>query len=301
MDHDEYDGDAPVAVAGCPDTYLVDNHLFGQPKALATYVLDADRPALLDAGTVPGAERILAGLDALGIDPATVEYVLVSHVHLDHAAGAGRLLDACENATAVVHERGLPYLTDPENLDRLVESVEAAVGMEAPYGDPQLLEADRTRAVAGGETLDLGDRELQLVDAPGHAPHHYVALEPDSGTLFAADAAGAFDPREGTVVPTTPPPSFDVEANLDTLARLREFDPERTLYSHFGPGNAGAAVEELAAYADLLPEWVAAVDAAREQVGDDPGAVAQQLRPEWASPTLPRDVAGVLRYLDAES
>src|SRR6056297_393076 len=107
--------DAPP-VDGCPDTYLVDNELFGTPQLLATYLLDAAEPAILDAGTVAGAERILDAMDTVGIDPAAVETILVSHVHLDHAAGTARLLAACENATVVVHERGLPYLTDAERL-----------------------------------------------------------------------------------------------------------------------------------------------------------------------------------------
>ncbi|SEM99938.1 Glyoxylase, beta-lactamase superfamily II [Halorientalis persicus] len=289
--------DAPP-VDGCPDTYLVDNELFGTPKMLATYLLDAADPAILDAGTVAGAERILDAMDTVGIDPAAVETILVSHVHLDHAAGTARLLAACENATVVVHERGVPYLTDADKLDRLVESVEAAIGMKAPYGDPELVPADRCRAVSGGEVLDLGDRELELYDAPGHAPHHYVALEPSSGTLFGADAVGAFDPRSETVAPTTPPPSFDLEANLDTVDRLLDLAPSRTLYSHFGPGQPGEATAELHDYAEILPAFVDTVERVRAETDDDLDAMLDELRPEWESPTLRRDVVGVCRYLD---
>lgn len=292
--------DAPP-IDGCPDTYLVDNELFGTPKMLATYLLDAETPAILDAGTVSGAERILDTMDAVGIDPAAVAHVVVSHVHLDHAAGTARLLSACENATAVVHERGLPYLTDADRLARLVESVEAAIGMEAPYGDPELVPEDRCRAVSGGEVLDLGDRELELYDAPGHAPHHFVGFDADSGMLFGADAVGAFDPRSNTVVPTTPPPSFDLEANLDTVDRLLDLEPSRTLYSHFGPGEPGQATAELRDYTEVLPEFVDTVARIRDQTADDLEAMLAELRPEWESPTLRRDVVGVRRYLDETS
>ncbi|WP_136716125.1 MBL fold metallo-hydrolase [Halorientalis salina] len=288
----------PSPVAGCPDTYLVDNELFGMEEALATYLLNAERPAVLDAGTTEGAERILDTMDALDIDPGEVEYLVVSHVHLDHAAGTGRLAEACENATVVVHERGYPFLTDPDRLGDLVESVNAAIGFEDPYGEPSVVPAERCRAVSGGETLDLGDREFEIYDAPGHAPHHFVCLEPESGTLFAADAVGAFDPNEGGVVPTTPPPSFDLEANLETIDRLAELDPSRTLYSHFGPGERGEASGELDDYAEMLPAWVEAVRSAREAVGDDVDDVMAELRPEWESSTLRRDVVGVLGYLD---
>jgi hypothetical protein len=143
------------AVDGYPDTYVVDNELFGTPGALSTYIVDAERPLLLDAGTPSGAERILEGLQELDIASEAIAFVLVSHVHLDHAAGTNRLLEACPNATAVVHERGLPFLTDPERFDRLLESVEEAMGFERPYGDPDVVPADRCRAVAGGGSFDL--------------------------------------------------------------------------------------------------------------------------------------------------
>jgi glyoxylase-like metal-dependent hydrolase (beta-lactamase superfamily II) len=288
-------------VAGCPDTYLVDNELFGMSGALSTYLLDAERPVVLDAGTEDSAERILAAMDAVGIDPAAVASVVVTHVHLDHAAGTGQLLDACENATALVHERGLPYLTDRERLDRLLDSVEAAHGFPEPYGDPDPVPADRCRALSGGERLDLGDRVLDVVDAPGHAPHHYACFEPDSGMLFAADAVGAYDQGSETVAPSTPPPSFDLDANLATIERLRDRDPSRVLFSHFGPGSDDGTAD-LDAAATVLPEWVDAVRAARESVGED-GDVSEfveELTPEWQSPTLQRDIVGVLQYLDRQ-
>lgn len=285
-------------VDSCPDTYLVDNMLFGAPELLGTYLLDAARPVVLDAGTTEGATRILDAMADRGIDPAEVAYLVVSHVHLDHAAGTATLLDACENATVLVHERGVPYLTEADRLARLEASVENAIGMEAPYGEPDLVPLDRCRTVSGGETIDLGDRSLDLYDAPGHAPHQFVCFEPDSGMLFAADAVGAYHPEAG-VVPSTPPPSFDLDANLATVDRLRELDPHRILYSHFGPGEAGSATAELDTYAELLPTWVDAVEAAREDVGDDVQQLVDALGPEWPSPTLRRDVMGVLEYLDS--
>lgn len=288
----------PQPVDRCPDTYLVDNGLFGMDGALATYLLDAERPVLLDAGTEDSADRILDAMDALDVDPADVPYVVVSHVHLDHAAGTGQLLDACENATALVHERGLPYLTDPEQLDRLLQSVADAHGFPEPYGNPDPIPAERCRALSGGEQLDLGDRVLDVYDAPGHAPHHFVCFEPDSRMLFAADAVGAYDPRSQSVAPSTPPPSFDLDANLATIDRLRDLEPERILFSHFGPGGDGVA--DLDAAAEVLPEWVERVRDARDAT-DDLDGIVERVTPEWQSPTLRRDIVGVLQYLDRET
>jgi len=286
------------SVGGCPDFYLVDNEMMGFEEILSTYVLDAERPALLDAGTVDGVERILAAMDEIGVAPADVEYVILSHVHLDHAAGTARLLDACGNATVLIHERGRPYLTDPDRLDRLRESVEEAMGFEEPYGDPSLVPDDRCRSLVGDETIDLGDRVLDVYDAPGHAPHHFACLEPDSGTLFAADAVGAYNHVDGVVIPSTPPPNFDLPANLKTVERLRDLAPSRVLYSHYGPGEQRGAVDELASYADVLEEWVETVRETRAAVGDDVDAMLTELTPEWASTTLRRDIVGVCRYLD---
>lgn len=284
----------PVDVDRCPDTYLVDHLLDGIEGGMATYLLDAERPTLLDAGPANTVDRLLEAMAVVGIDPEEVAYVLVSHLHLDHAGGAAVLADRCPNATVVVHERGYRYLTEPDSLARLVESVEAAVGEERPFGDPDPVDPGRCRTVAGGEHLDLGDRTLTVHDAPGHAPHHYTAFEPDSGTLFAADAVGAY--YEDQVMPTTPPPSFDLENCLETVRSMQELGADRILFSHFGPG--GDAAEDLERAEAILPEWVEVVREAHEATGGDLEAMIDRLSPEWGTPTLPRDIVGVLDYLD---
>lgn len=284
----------PTPVAGAPGVYTVDNQLFGTPDALATYVVDADRPALLDAGGANTVDRILDAMDALGIAREELAYVLVTHLHLDHAGGAGHVAEVCPNAEVVVHERGSEYLTDRDRLDHLRESVSRAAGTEDPYGEPKLLPTDRVREVGGGETLDLGDRELDVYDAPGHAPHHYVCFDEADGTLYAADAVGEY--YRDRAIPSTPPPSFDLEANLETVERLRPLEPDRILYGHFGVGHDGTRLLEQ--YAEELPEWVEQIAAGRERHGDDAAAIAEELPDKWNSNTLERDVVGVLVALD---
>ncbi|MWG35809.1 MBL fold metallo-hydrolase [Halomarina oriensis] len=285
----------PVRVA--PATYLLDAHLFGTPGALSAYVLDAERPVLVDAGTADSVDRFAEALDRLAIAPADVAAVLVTHVHLDHAGGAGALADHCENATVYVHERGVGYLTDPERLARLRESVDAATGRTDPYGVPQPIPEDRVVAVSGGETLDCGDHTLEFVDAPGHAPHHYAVFDETTDALFAIDSAGQF--FEERLYPTTPPPSFDLDANVETCERLRALEPSLNLYGHFGPGGDDA-VGELERYADLLTEWVEAVETLAGVHGDVT-AIVEALDGRWQSPTVERDVAGVLAARDAGS
>ena len=159
------------SVAGHADIHYVDTPMFGMGQVNSPYILDTPTPAIVDTGTATADEDILAGLDTLGIDRSDVSYIIPTHAHLDHAGSAGYLAEACPNATVVCHENGLDFLTDEQKLTQLTDSVERAIGMEAPYGEPRLIDRDRCLAVSGGEALDLGDRQLRVIDAPGHAPH----------------------------------------------------------------------------------------------------------------------------------
>jgi glyoxylase-like metal-dependent hydrolase (beta-lactamase superfamily II) len=280
-----------------PDTYCVDANLFGMPGACSVYVVDADEPAVVDTGDTGTPEQILDALAALDVAPEAVEHVLVSHVHLDHAAGAGRLARECPNATVHVHERGVQYLTEPTELDRLKRSVDRAMGQENAYGDPDLVPSERVEAVADGDTVDLGDRILRCLDAPGHAPHHFAAFDTETGALFSIDSAGMY--LGGRLYPTTPPPSFDLAANVETCERLSALEPSVNLYGHYGAGGEDA-VGELERYPGLLREWLDVVEAKRGVHGADVDAIVADLDARWRSPTVQRDVAGVLQWLDRE-
>jgi glyoxylase-like metal-dependent hydrolase (beta-lactamase superfamily II) len=276
------------------DVHAVDPALLGTPGALTLYVVDAPEPAVVDTGSANSPPEIYDALDRLGIDRADVAHVLVSHVHLDHAGGAGHLAEELPNATFYVHEDGLAYLTDAAALSRLKRSVDRAMGVEDAYGQPNLVPEERCSVVTGGERVDLGDRELELVDAPGHAPHHYAAYDPATEGLFSIDAAGMH--LAGEMRPTTPPPGFDLEANVETVRRLRALEPAVNFYGHVGPGGEDA-VGELDRYEAMLPEWVQVVEDRRAEVGGGVDAIVDALAPRWHSPTVHRDVAGVLDYL----
>jgi glyoxylase-like metal-dependent hydrolase (beta-lactamase superfamily II) len=291
--------DVPVEpTPGVADVYTVDTELLGSPGVMSAYLVDAERPALVDTGADPATDRVLSALAEVGIAPEELAYVLPTHVHLDHGGAAGSLAAECPNATVLVHERGYPYLTDPERIERLAESARRALGPVADaYGDPTAVPERRCRVVGDGEAVDLGDHTLRAVDAPGHAPHHLCYLDDRTGALFAADAAGMY--LGGRLYPTTPPPDFDLEESLATVERLRGCGPETVLYGHFGARDDGTPADRaLADYADLLPEWVSVVEDHREG-RSDPGAVAADLPERWGSPTVERDVAGILRFLDA--
>lgn len=287
---------SPTPVPSRESISTVETPMMGMPQTCAVYVVDCPEPAIIDTGPADAVDRIFAGLDDLGIDEDEVSYIVPTHAHLDHAGGAGHLAAECENATVVCHPKAVDFLTDEAQLAHLTDAVERAIGMESPYGEPRRIDRDRCTVLGDGDVLEIGDRELDVIDAPGHAPHQFCLYDRETTALFAADAAGMRFPDTGHR-PTTPPSDFDLEQKLNTIGRLREFEPELLLYPHFGPGEEGGGMDELAEYTETLPAYVEQVAQARETHGDDVGAIASEM-PEWQHWSLQADIAGILRYLD---
>jgi len=290
------------SVPPTPDLHYVDTGMYDTTEYGSVYLLDAERPAVVDTGTGATVDRILDGLREVGIAPTDLEVIALTHVHLDHAGGAGHLLEECPNATVVAYERGAGHLRDP---DRLVAGTKAVVGDNWEfYADPKPIPDDRLREVAAGGTVDLGDRELRVHPAHGHAPHQAVFEEPSSATVFTADAAGIYVPAIDEVRPTSPPSDFDLERVLGDAAMIDGLDPEVLCYGHFG---AARADDRLREYANVIASWVAAVAAKRAELDDDE-AVAEhfgETAPTIASWGERRsrvegvlNARGVVRYLD---
>jgi len=243
------------------------------------------------------------------LDPREIEVIALTHVHLDHAGGAGFLATDCPGATVYAHEIGAPHLVDPT---RLWEGTKAAVGGQIEYYvEPKPVPDDRVVGIEDGEAVDLGDRTLRAHHAPGHAPHQVVFHDPGADAVFTGDAAGLYVPGRDAVHPTSPPPNFDLEAALADVETIANLEPETLLYTHFGPAPAGGPSRSgvgalLDAYADTLSEWVDRVDRARDELGDE-AAVVERLLAEtdadeaWgeekARYETELNVRGVLRYL----
>ena len=257
-----------VETGSCEDLYYLDVGLYGTDEYGSVYILDAERPAVVDTGTGANHERLLGALEEVGIAPGDLAVIAVTHVHLDHAGGAGYLARDCENATVVVHERGARHLVDPE---RLVEGTRQVVGARwQHYADPLPVGEERLTVVTDGDVVDLGDHELRVHYAPGHAPHQVVFHDPANDAVFTADSAGIYVPRRDEVEPTSPPVNFDLDQVLADVDTLRDIDPETLLYGHFGPALRG---DHLDAYAETIEAWVDAIREARERLGDDDAVV----------------------------
>jgi glyoxylase-like metal-dependent hydrolase (beta-lactamase superfamily II) len=240
-------------VHGLDDFHYVDTKMLGNDEQMAAYILDGEVTAIVDPGLSTGKDRLLKALDELDVKTTDLDAIILTHIHLDHAGAAGFLAEQYPNADIYCHKRGVEYLADEEKLKRLIESVRRAVGNLADeYGTAKLIPKDRFVPLTGGESIDLGERTLDVINAPGHAPHQVCLYSPDDRALFTADECGEY--LRGEVLPTTPPPNFDLAANQETLATLAAFEVDTLLYPHFGPRHGvGVAFEE---YADVLGAWV---------------------------------------------
>ena len=223
----------------------IDTGTAGMSRVTAGYLLDAPRPTLVECGPALSIGTVLDALRALGMEAGDLAYLVLSHIHLDHAGGAGDVAAAFPSATVVVSEVGARHLVDPERLNASSRRVYGDL-MDRVYGDCTPIEAGRVRGVADGERLDLGGgRSLELLYTPGHAKHHIAAYDPDAGALFVGDSVGVRMPGMTKIRPATPPPDFDLALATRTLRRYQDLRPSVVYLAHYGAVDPPlAALEE---------------------------------------------------------
>ncbi|MFC7156930.1 MBL fold metallo-hydrolase [Halomarina halobia] len=242
-------------VAG--DIYGIDLEMFDE-QVLAAYVVDGPEPVLVETGYARGVETLRTGLRDVGIPPEELDHAVVSHIHLDHSGGAAALVEDAPDLRVYVHESTAEFLISP---DALIESTKRAMGRHfEEFGSPEPIPEDNLVRVGDeGASLSAGDRALDLVYTPGHAPDHLAVWDPTSGTLFANEAIGSYYPRAGVWLPPATLPRFDVAAVGETIDRLRGFDAERLALSHFGSrddphAEIDTAAERLTLFDERIPE-----------------------------------------------
>src|SRR5450759_784953 len=229
---------ADVITALGSEVYQIDTRMAGYEGITAAYLIRGDKPCLVETGTAPSAPVIRDALAALGVGPADLATVVVTHIHLDHAGGAGDIAQLYPQAQIVVHERGARHLADPA---RLMASARMVYGdeLEDLFGVLAPTPAERIRAVERRAVIDLGGgRHLESHYSPGHAKHHVGLIDSLSGDLYVGDAAGIYIQETGDMRPATPPPDFDLGTALDSLRMFAALRPARLLFSHYGPAQA---------------------------------------------------------------
>ena len=213
---------------------------FGRPQLAAIHLIaEGDRAALVDTGSNASLPIVLQALKAKGLTPAQVEYVILTHIHLDHAGGAGALMQALPNARLTVHPRGARHMVDPARLVAGTIAVYGEAQARRMYGDILPIPADRIVETPEGATIRLGERALTFLDTPGHARHHVCIRDDRSGHVFAGDMFGLsyreldVDGRQ-FAFPTTTPVQFEPAAMHASIDRLLALQPEAIYVTHFG-------------------------------------------------------------------
>jgi glyoxylase-like metal-dependent hydrolase (beta-lactamase superfamily II) len=263
-DHDEI---IPSPAEDLPgDIVALDTLTAGMTKVTAGYLIKAPRPTLVECGPAVSIGSVIAGLGALGMDPEDLAFLVVSHIHLDHAGGAGDVAAAFPNATVVCHEIGARHMVDPERLNASSKRVYGPL-FDSVYGPCTPIDADRLLGVGERETLDLGGgRRLELFPTPGHAKHHIGVYEPDTGDLFVGDSVGVKMPGMAVIRPATPPPDFDhvlAQRSLDTYLSL---SPTTVHLAHYGA--VDPPMQALEEAKERLRLWVEVADGAWSQEPD---------------------------------
>ena len=222
-----------------PGLYAIDTG-FQRPRFDAAYLLvDAGRAAFIDTGTNFGVPRLLQALDALGLARDSVDWVIPTHVHLDHAGGSGLLMQALPCARLLVHPRGARHLIDPSALYAGALAVYGQAEMDRSYGNLVAVPEERVLTSQDGMQIQVGLRPLELIEAPGHARHHHAIWDACTAGWFTGDTFGLsyreFD-REGQawILPTSTPVQFEPDVLITTIERLLARQPACMYLTHYG-------------------------------------------------------------------
>jgi glyoxylase-like metal-dependent hydrolase (beta-lactamase superfamily II) len=261
----------------------VDTEYIRPGLAAAHIIQQGETAAFVDVGTNYSVPHLLAALQELNIRPQAVEYVFVTHVHLDHAGGAGLLLRALPNAQVVAHPRGAPHLIDPTKLIAASKLVYGEELYRELYGELIPIDAHRIITSTDGQQLDVAGRPIQLLHTPGHALHHYCLVDLEHRNLFTGDTFGLsyreLDTAQGALgLPTTTPTQFDPVQLLASIERLMATQPRAAYLMHYSRVTGLPAIA--ASLKTQIPEFVAM--ALRHADADDPyAAIYADMRALW--------------------
>jgi len=239
-------------------TIKVDDHInmielqpHGIRGFLSTYLVSGEEAALIDPGPSSGIDILVEELGKLGVDTGDIRYIMATHIHIDHAGGAGKLLKKMPNASIMVHSRGACHMVDPT---RLWEGALNALGeLAAIYERVEGAPEERVKVLTEGMTVDLGEGiKLGVLETPGHASHCLSFFDERSRGIFTGDAAGLYLRPPGAVFPTTPQPFF-LDSALESVDKMIAARPEKIYYAHLGYADEG--LYKLECYKQQLNLW----------------------------------------------
>ncbi len=218
--------------------YCVDANYIRPGLACCYLVVEEDSVAIVETGTANTVPAIMALLEEIGLAAGSVRYIIPTHVHLDHAGGAGALMALCPGAQLIVHPRGARHMVNPEKLIAGTVAVYGQEKFDRLYG--QLVPVPESRVVAAedGRAINLSGRELLIRHTPGHAEHHFCIWDERSRGWFSGDTFGLcyreLRYKDGSfILPTTTPVQFDPEKMKASIKLMLSYQPERMYLTHY--------------------------------------------------------------------
>lgn len=248
--------------------FLIDSG-YEFPRATGVFVIKtAEGAMIVETAHAASLSRTEAALDELGVSPEEVRYIFVTHVHLDHAGGAGAYMERFSSAKLVVHSRGAYHMAHPQKLWSSARAVYGDEIMEKTFGPAKPIDPSRIVEASDGMEIELGGRSMICLDTPGHAKHHISYHLRDASSVFTGDVFGmCFDglstERRHGLVATTSPVQFDPDAMHSSVDRIAALKPSRLLLTHYG-----AVTDVEAAAEDMHLMINGHVRAAQEGAGD---------------------------------
>jgi len=242
--------------------YAIDNCLYSIPGLSSVYLINEEKKALIDIGPATSVNAVLDGIKKFGIRPEDVDYIILTHIHLDHAGGVGVLIESMPRAQVIVHYRGARHMVNPEKLIKGAVEAHGYEFVKRRDGFPVPIEEKRVTAVHDGDELRLSENQLlKFIDAPGHAPHSLCIHESRGNGAFTGDSAGLYLPEYDILVRSSPQPGFDEVQFVDTLKRLMEMNLSRIYFAHRGTSSrvqelAELAIKKLQIWSDMTTEAI---------------------------------------------
>jgi glyoxylase-like metal-dependent hydrolase (beta-lactamase superfamily II) len=249
--------------------YMVETHYLNRTEYTACYLAeDRGEVAVIETNTNYAVPFILGSLEQLGFQREQVKYVILTHIHLDHAGGAGELMRHLPAAGLVLHPRARKHMIDPGKLVKSVKEVYGEAKYKEIYGEIVPVPKERVIVANDGDVFQVGGRDLQMIHLRGHAKHHLVVLDQKTGSIFSGDNFGIGYPRMDfgnfrLVFPSTSPTQFEPELALTTYGKIVDLKPSRVLLTHYG------ALKDTAGTYAQLKSWIEySVDLVEKKYGE---------------------------------
>jgi len=249
--------------------YVIETYYLNRTGFAACFLMeDKGEVAIIETNTNHAVPFILGTLDQLGFGKEQVKYVILTHIHLDHAGGTGELMRHLPKAELILHPRAKKHMIDPEKLIKSVKEVYGEAKYKELYGEIVPVPKERVQIANDGDQFRLGSRDLQVFDLRGHAKHHLVVLDKNTNALFSGDNFGIGYPRldfgkSRVVFPSTSPTQFEPGKAVETYQKIVDLEPSRILLTHYG------VLEDMKGTQTQLNSWIEfSVDIAEKGYAD---------------------------------